>query len=35
MSDTLLKVDQLNAWYGRAQVLFDLGLEVGRGRTMH
>ena len=34
MSDTLLKVDSLNAWYGRAQVLFDLGLEVGRGEVV-
>jgi branched-chain amino acid transport system ATP-binding protein len=34
MSDTLLKVDQLDAWYGRAQVLFDLGLEVGRGEVV-
>nr|WP_314629833.1 ABC transporter ATP-binding protein [uncultured Noviherbaspirillum sp.] len=34
MSDILLKVDQLNAWYGRAQVLFDLGLEVGRGEVV-
>ena len=34
MSDTLLKVDQLDAWYGRAQVLFGLGLEVGRGEVV-
>jgi branched-chain amino acid transport system ATP-binding protein len=34
MSDTLLKVDSLNAWYGRAQVLFDLGLEVRRGEVV-
>ena len=34
MSDTLLKVDRLNAWYGRAQVLFDLGLEVRRGEVV-
>ena len=34
MSDTLLKVANLNAWYGRAQVLFDLGLEVGRGEVV-
>ena len=34
MSDTLLKVDGLNAWYGRAQVLFDLGLEVRRGEVV-
>ena len=34
MSDTLLKVANLNAWYSRAQVLFDLGLEVGRGEVV-
>ena len=34
MSDTLLKVDSLNAWYGRAQVLFDLALEVRRGEVV-
>jgi branched-chain amino acid transport system ATP-binding protein len=34
MSDTLLTVAHLDAWYGRAQVLFDLGLEVGRGEVV-
>ena len=31
MSDALLKVGNLDAWYGRAQVLFDLSLDVRRG----
>jgi branched-chain amino acid transport system ATP-binding protein len=34
MSDMLLTVQNLDAWYGRAQVLFDLGLEVGRGEVV-
>ena len=34
MSNALLKVDSLNAWYGRAQVLFDLKLEVRRGEVV-
>jgi branched-chain amino acid transport system ATP-binding protein len=34
MSDTLLTVAHLDAWYGRAQVLFDLGLEVRRGEVV-
>jgi len=34
MSDTLLTVAHLDAWYGRAQVLFDLGLEVKRGEVV-
>ena len=34
MNDVLLKVGALNAWYGRAQVLFDLGLEVRRGEVV-
>lgn len=33
---TLLKVDALNAYYGRAQILilFDVGFEVGRGEVV-
>ncbi|VXC72279.1 leucine/isoleucine/valine transporter subunit; ATP-binding component of ABC superfamily [Burkholderia sp. 8Y] len=31
---TLLKVDALNAFYGRAQILFDVALEVGRGEVV-
>ena len=34
MSDMLLTVQNLDAWYGRAQVLFDLKLEVGRGEVV-
>ncbi len=30
----LLRVDRLCAWYGRAQVLFDLGLEVRPGEVV-
>ena len=31
---TMLKVEALNAFYGRAQILFDVGLEVGRGEVV-
>ena len=31
---TLLKVDGLNAYYGRAQILFDVGFEVGHGEVV-
>ena len=34
MSDMLLTVQSLDAWYGRAQVLFELSLEVGRGEVV-
>jgi branched-chain amino acid transport system ATP-binding protein len=34
MSDALLKVGNLDAWYGRAQVLFDLSLDVRRGEVV-
>ena len=27
----LLQVQGLNAWYGAAQILFDVSLQVGRG----
>jgi branched-chain amino acid transport system ATP-binding protein len=30
----LLKVEKLNAWYGAAQILFDLNFEVGRGEVV-
>ncbi|SAL39709.1 ABC transporter ATP-binding protein [Caballeronia humi] len=30
----MLAVSSLNAFYGRAQVLFDVGLEVGRGEVV-
>jgi branched-chain amino acid transport system ATP-binding protein len=31
---TLLKVEALNAFYGRAQILFDVSFEVGRGEVV-
>jgi ABC-type branched-subunit amino acid transport system ATPase component len=31
---TLLRVRELDVWYGRVQVLFGLDLEVGRGETV-
>lgn len=34
MSDILLKVKELNAYYGRAQILFDVSLEVKRGEVV-
>jgi branched-chain amino acid transport system ATP-binding protein len=34
MSDVLLKVQNLNAFYGRAHILFDVGLEVRRGEVV-
>ena len=34
MSDGLLKVQGLNAWYGAAQILFDVDLQVGRGEVV-
>ncbi len=34
MTAPLLKVDGLNAFYGRAQILFDVSLEVGRGEVV-
>lgn len=30
----LLQVKRLRAWYGRAQILFDVGLQVGRGEVV-
>ncbi len=34
MSEPMLKVAGLNAFYGRAHILFDVGLEVGRGEVV-
>ncbi|MES2714871.1 MAG: ABC transporter ATP-binding protein [Pseudomonadota bacterium] len=34
MNSPLLKVDGLNAWYGAAQILFGVGLEVRRGEVV-
>lgn len=30
----MLSVDKLSAWYGAAQILFDLSFEVGRGEVV-
>jgi len=32
--DVMLAVEDLSAWYGAAQVLFEIGLEVGRGEVV-
>jgi branched-chain amino acid transport system ATP-binding protein len=34
MSAALLRVTGLKAWYARAQILFDVSLEVGRGEVV-
>ena len=34
MNDTLLEVRQLAAWYGAAQILFDIDLQVRRGEVV-
>jgi len=34
MSDTMLRIRNLNAWYGRAHILFGLSLEVRRGEVV-
>ena len=34
MKDIMLKVDAINTFYGKAQVLFDLSLEVLRGEVV-
>ncbi len=34
MSAPLLRVRRLNAWYGRAHVLFDVDLEIGDGEVV-
>ncbi len=34
MNSPLLQVDGLNAWYGAAQILFGVGLEVRRGEVV-
>ncbi|HET7849497.1 MAG TPA: ABC transporter ATP-binding protein, partial [Pseudolabrys sp.] len=33
-ADPILKIGSLNAWYGAAQILYDLNLEVGRGEVV-
>jgi branched-chain amino acid transport system ATP-binding protein len=34
MSEAFLSVKALSAWYGRAQILFDVSLEAGRGEVV-
>src|SRR6516162_8635987 len=34
MSGALLEVRGLRAWYGRAQILFDVDLQAGRGEVV-
>src|SRR5262249_46515395 len=34
MSEALLQVRGLRAWYGRAQILCDVGLQVNRGEVV-
>ena len=34
MSDAMLAVESLSAWYGAARVLYDLSFEVGRGEVV-
>jgi branched-chain amino acid transport system ATP-binding protein len=34
MSAKVLSVSKLNAWYGRAQALFDVGLHLGQGEVV-
>ena len=34
MSAPMLDVQSLNAWYGAAQILFDLSFHVGRGEVV-
>ncbi len=34
MTEPLLQVDRLSAFYGRAQILFDVGLAVGHGEVV-
>jgi branched-chain amino acid transport system ATP-binding protein len=33
-ASALLEIDGLNAWYGRAQILFDVTLQVGQGEVV-
>jgi branched-chain amino acid transport system ATP-binding protein len=34
MSDSMLAVENLSAWYGAARILYDLSFEVGRGEVV-
>ena len=34
MSEAMLTVERLSAWYGAARILYDLSFEVGRGEVV-
>lgn len=34
MSDAMLTVERLSAWYGAARILYDISFEVGRGEVV-
>ena len=34
MSEPMLIVEHLSAWYGAARILYDLSFEVGRGEVV-
>jgi branched-chain amino acid transport system ATP-binding protein len=34
MSEVMLAVEKLNAWYGAARILYDLSFDVGRGEVI-
>ena len=34
MSEPMLAVDSLSAWYGAARILYDLSFTVGRGEVV-
>ena len=34
MSDAMLSVEGLRAWYGAARILYDLNFNVGRGEVV-
>ena len=34
MSDHMLAVDSLSAWYGAARILYDLSFQVNRGEVV-
>src|SRR5450631_466045 len=34
MSEAMLSVESLSAWYGAARILYDLNFEVGRGEVV-
>ena len=34
MSEAMLSVENLSAWYGAARILYDLSFDVGRGEVV-